>query len=252
MRKFVYINELKKTAKILGGETCAIEGRDLRHAYNSNLLCTFVPMKLTDLKDLRVIKKSLEPEQKPQQNQPRKRSVELKSKEEEHARNEGLVMGQKVRMMDTNDTATIIGFGKGYYELDLDGLPIRAVRSEFIPIDADEDRRLRAAIPSRTKKQADVIEIQEDTSADLTVDLHIERIPGNEGVPEWAALDFQMNYFRQILRKNLKHRGRRIVFIHGVGDGTLASALRKELDEVFALSCIYTPGPMGVTNVTIR
>lgn len=47
-------------------------------------------MKLTDLKDLRVIKKSLEPQQepKPQQNQPRKRSVELRSKEEEHARNE--------------------------------------------------------------------------------------------------------------------------------------------------------------------
>jgi len=63
-------------------------------------------MKLTDLKDLRVIKKSLEPEpeQKLQQNQPRKRSVELKSQEEEHARNEGLVMGQKVRMMDTNVT----------------------------------------------------------------------------------------------------------------------------------------------------
>ena len=102
-------------------------------------------MKLTDLKDLRVIKKSLEPEpeQKPQQNQPRKRSVELKSKEEEHARNEGLTMGQKVRMMDTNDTATIIGFGKGYYDLELEGLTIRAVRSEFIPIDAEEDRRLR-------------------------------------------------------------------------------------------------------------
>ena len=114
-------------------------------------------MKLTDLKDLRVIKKSLEPEPepKPQQNQTRKRSVELKSKEEEHARNEGLVMGQKVRMMDTNDTATIVGSGKGYYELELDGLTIRA-------------------------------------------------------------------------------------------------ALRNELDEVFALSCTYTFGPMGVTNVTIR
>ena len=59
-------------------------------------------MKLTDLKDLRVIKKNLEP--KPQQNQPRKRSVELRSKEEEHARNEGLLKGQKVRMMDTNVT----------------------------------------------------------------------------------------------------------------------------------------------------
>ena len=211
-------------------------------------------MKLTDLKDLRVIKKDLapEPEDKPQQNQPRKRSVELKSKEEEHARNEGLVMGQKVRMMDTNDTATITGFGKGYYELELDGLPIRAVRSEFIPIDPEEDKKLRASIPSRMKKQEDSIEFQEDTTGDLTVDLHIERIPGNEGIPEWAALEFQMNYFRQVLRKNLKHRGRRIVFIHGVGDGTLAAAIRKELDEVYAISCSYTFGPMGVTNVTIR
>ena len=211
-------------------------------------------MKLTDLKDLRVIKKDLspEPEDKPQQNQPRKHSVELRSKEEEHARNEGLVMGQKVRMMDTNDTATITGFGKGYYELELDGLPIRAVRSEFIPIDPEEDRKLRSSIPSRTKKQEDSIEFQEDTTGDLTVDLHIERIPGNEGIPEWAALEFQMNYFRQVLRKNLKHRGRRIVFIHGVGDGTLAAAIRKELDEVYAISCSYTFGPMGVTNVTIR
>ena len=211
-------------------------------------------MKLTDLKDLRVIKKDLspEPEDKPQQNQPRKRSVELKSKEEEHARNEGLVMGQKVRMMDTNDTATITGFGKGYYELELDGLPIRAVRSEFIPIDPEEDKKLRASIPSRMKKQENSIEFQEDTTGDLTVDLHIERIPGNEGIPEWAALEFQMNYFRQVLRKNLKHRGRRIVFIHGVGDGTLAAAIRKELDEVYAISCSYTFGTMGVTNVTIR
>lgn len=211
-------------------------------------------MKLTDLKDLRVIKKDLspEPEDKPQQNQPRKRSVELRSKDEEHARNEGLVMGQKVRMMDTNDTATITGFGKGYYELELDGLPIRAVRSEFIPIDPEEDKKLRASIPSRMKKQEDSIEFQEDTTGDLTVDLHIERIPDNEGIPEWAALEFQMNYFRQVLRKNLKHRGRRIVFIHGVGDGTLAAAIRKELDEVYAISCSYTFGPMGVTNVTIR
>ena len=211
-------------------------------------------MKLTDLKDLRVIKKDLspEPEDKPRQNQPRKRSVELRSKEEEHARNEGLVMGQKVRMMDTNDTATITGFGKGYYELELDGLTIRAVRSEFIPVDPDDDRKLRASIPSRVKKQEDGIEFQEDTTGDLTVDLHIERIPGNEGIPEWAALEFQMNYFRQVLRKNLKHRGRRIVFIHGVGDGTLAAAIRKELDEVYAISCSYTFGPMGVTNVTIR
>jgi len=211
-------------------------------------------MKLSSLQDLKVIKKDLapaEPEKSPVQR-PRSKTVILKSKEEEHARNEGLVQGQKVRMMDTNDTATIVGFGKDYYELELDGLVIRAVRSEFIPINPEEDRKLRSSIQPRRSKDAEEPLASEDPLADLTVDLHIERIPGSDGVPEWAALEYQMNYFRQVLRKNLKHRGKRITFIHGVGDGVLASAIRKELDEVLAVSCSYTFGPMGATNVTIR
>ena len=211
-------------------------------------------MKLSSLKDLKVIKKDLapaEPEKSPVQK-PRSKTVILKSKEEEYARNEGLVKGQKVRMMDTNDTATIVGFGKNYYELELDGLVIRAVRSEFIPINLEEDRKLRSSIQLRRTKDAEEPLASEDPLADLTVDLHIERIPGSDGVPEWAALEYQMNYFRQILRKNLKHRGKRITFIHGIGDGVLASAIRKELDEVFTVSCTYTFGPMGATHVTVR
>ena len=109
-------------------------------------------MKLSSLKDLKVIKKDLvpEPEARPAGNQPRSKTVVLRSKEEEKARSEGLAKGQKV------------------------------------------------------------------------------------------------------LRQNLKHKGKRIVFIHGVGDGILAQAIRKELEEVFALSCSYTYGPMGATNVTIK
>lgn len=211
-------------------------------------------MKLNSLKDLKVIKKDLAPaapEEAPV-NKPRFRTVLLKSKEEEHARNEGLAKGQKVRMMDTSDTAILVGFGKGYYELELDGLVIRALRSEFIPIDPEEDRKLRSSIQNRRIKDEDEPLAPEDPLADLTVDLHIERLPGSDGIPEWAALEYQMDYFRQILRKNLKHKGKRIIFIHGIGDGVLSAAIRKELDETFAVSCTYTFGPMGTTNVTIR
>lgn len=44
----------------------------------------------------------------------------------------------------------------------------------------------------------------------------------------------------------------RIEFVHGIGDGILKDAMRKELDETFALSCSWLPGPAGVTIVTIK
>ena len=216
---------------------------------------------LHSLGDLRLLKKDLaldddkDPAQQPTATPERKRSktVVHPSRAEEHARNEGLTRGQKVRLMDTSDTATIVGFGQDCYELDLDGLVIRAVRSEFIPIDPEQDRLMRASIPARKPhKTASPQPTDTDPQSDLTVDLHFDRIPGNEGIPEWAALDFQMNYFRQVLRQNLRHRGRRITFVHGIGDGILAAALRKELDESFALSCTYTIGPMDATRVTIK
>lgn len=210
-------------------------------------------MKLSDFKDLKVLKKELtpKPEYKGHTDVPCSKTVAHGGKEKACKRNDGLVKGQKVRMMDSNETAVIVDFGKDDYVLNWDGIMIRATRSEFYPVRPEEERMLRTLPSGNTKAVEDPVRA-EDPLADVTVDLHLERIPGSAGIPEWAALDYQMDYFRRILRKNLKYKGKRIIFIHGVGDGVLAKALRKELDEVFALSCSYTPGSMGITNVTIR
>ena len=40
--------------------------------------------------------------------------------------------------------------------------------------------------------------------------------------------------------------------IHGIGDGILKTAIRRELDEVLALRCSYSTGDPAVTKVTIR
>ena len=61
-----------------------------------------------------------------------------------------------------------------------------------------------------------------------------------------------METFRKIIRENLHHRGMKISFIHGIGDGILKAAIRKELDEVLALRCSYSVGDPAVTVVTIR
>ena len=65
-------------------------------------------------------------------------------------------------------------------------------------------------------------------------------------------LQFQMETFRKVIRQNLHHRGMRICFIHGIGDGILKAAIRKELDEVLALRCSYSVGDPAVTIVYIK
>ena len=86
----------------------------------------------------------------------------------------------------------------------------------------------------------------------LTVDLHIEALPGGRNVPKGQHLHFQLDTFRRIIRTNISRKGLKITFIHGLGDGTLKSAIRKELDEVLPLHCTYTVGDPAVTIVTIR
>ena len=183
-------------------------------------------------------------------------TVQHRTIHEEHARNIGIEKGMLVRLMDTNDEGKITAIGKDWYEVEIDNLPIRLARNQFVIVDADEDRMMRAAIPSKPVKASKPRTMAAD-NGDLVVDLHMERIPGNERVPEWASLEYQVDYFKRILRDNLKHRGRRIVFIHGDGDGILCRAIRKELEETFALSCSFNPGPAelygtGATVVTIR
>ena len=86
----------------------------------------------------------------------------------------------------------------------------------------------------------------------MTIDLHIEAIPGGTGVPKGQQLQFQMDTFRRIIRENANRRGLKITFIHGLGDGILKAAIRKELDEVLALRCSYSVGDPAVTIVSIR
>ena len=82
--------------------------------------------------------------------------------------------------------------------------------------------------------------------------LHLEALAGSRSVQPGQALRFQMDAFKTEIKKCLPHRGMRVRFITGVGDYVLTNAIRKELDEVYALRCTYTVGTPGVTVVTVR
>ena len=165
----------------------------------------------------------------------------------------GLKTGQSVVLMDSNLRGKIIGLSKTVrIELE-DGLVIESAYGEFAVTDKSEIASLKET-KVNTKKTITASKQAKQTNPDgsLTIDLHIEAISGGSNIPKGQQLQFQIETFRKVIRENISHRGMKISFIHGIGDGILKAAIRKELDEVLALRCSYSVGDPAVTIVTIK
>lgn len=75
-------------------------------------------------------------------------------------------------------------------------------------------------------------EVQPDTEE---IDLHIHELVDNfEGMSNGEILEIQMARFTTALEGAIRGNTKRIVFIHGVGNGKLKFELRKELDKKYA------------------
>ena len=65
----------------------------------------------------------------------------------------------------------------------------------------------------------------------VVLDLHIENlIDSHNGMSNGAILKIQMSHFKYFLNKSIDKKQRKIVVIHGVGEGVLRHEIRKELD----------------------
>ena len=163
-----------------------------------------------------------------------------------------LKVGQKVVLMDSDLRGKIISIGRTA-EIELeDGFIIHAAYGEFAITDDSEISALKETKIKAKKCSPSAKSAPAKTSGILTVDLHIEAIPGGRNISKGQQLQFQMDTFRRVIRDNITHRGQKIHFVHGIGDGILKAAIRKELDEVLALRCSYSVGDPAVTTVTIR
>lgn len=164
-----------------------------------------------------------------------------------------LKVGQTVVLMDSDLRGKIVSLGKTV-TIELEGgLEIQAAYGEFAVTDHAELSALKHSKIKHKKSYAHTRPAVSRTSSNqLEVDLHIEALPGGNSIPKGQQLQFQLETFRKVIRENLSRRGMKITFIHGIGDGTLKSAIRQELDEVLALRCTYTVGDLAITVVSIK
>jgi len=69
----------------------------------------------------------------------------------------------------------------------------------------------------------------------MEVDLHIHELLDNfTNLTNTEMLTVQMNKFREELAQAINTGVKRIVFIHGVGNGTLKNELRRELQRKYS------------------
>lgn len=167
-----------------------------------------------------------------------------------------LKIGQSVVLMDSNLRGKIVAIGRRVsIELE-DGMVLEAAYGEFTVTDTAEiNALLNTAIATKGStmdQRGPTAGIHTNIPKAITIDLHIEKLPGGRNIPQNKRLPFQLEVFRRVLRENLPHRGRQISFVHGHGDGILKAAIRKELDEVYAQRCTYSVGDPAVTVVRIR
>lgn len=91
----------------------------------------------------------------------------------------------------------------------------------------------------------------------LVVDLHAEELlETTAGMGNADILNYQLDYFRRVLEENKANKGKRIVFIHGKGEGVLRHALVNELRYRYKnyryQDASFQEYGYGATQVTIR
>jgi hypothetical protein len=84
------------------------------------------------------------------------------------------------------------------------------------------------------KTEAEKVQKKETESDTLEVDLHMEALDTNPNLSKPGdIITFQMNKFHSAMEEALSRKLRRLILIHGLGQGTLKMQIRKELQEKY-------------------
>jgi hypothetical protein len=117
-----------------------------------------------------------------------------------------------------------------------------------------EDDTQKIILEKELKEQPKISEKREDTKELLEIDLHIhELIDDLRGLSNAEMLKIQLDKFNSVMKANMLNKGKKIVFIHGVGNGTLKTELRKQLEQnykgLYYLDASFKEYGFGATMV---
>lgn len=148
-----------------------------------------------------------------------------------------LKVGDLVSIIDENSRArvsAILPRGRVVLE-DLDGFELEYLESELIRIEEDHDHLYEKSVEKtgynkdHISKKKNPVKHKRDV---VEVDLHIEElVDDHRGWSNAEILLFQLEKFEKVLSAAFQTRKRKMIVIHGRGDGVLRFEIRKKLED---------------------
>lgn len=138
------------------------------------------------------------------------------------------------------------------YYITRDNVPMK----EMLVSAGDIERAMREKEFSEQRPRRQQITKKPENKV-LEVDLHInELLDTTTGLSNSDMLEYQLKKFNEVMQENLKNRNKKIVFIHGKGDGVLKKALLDELrlkyKKCYVQDASFKEYGFGATMVTIK
>jgi dsDNA-specific endonuclease/ATPase MutS2 len=163
----------------------------------------------------------------------------------------GLKVGDMVSFLDEvgggivlavqNSGVTMVETEDGFrIEMHESGLVLRQPDSdkELLKISEQEAlQKIALAIPDPKKKRKAYVQPpgkkskrEKDAEATMEIDLHLHQILDNDrGMSAGDKLSYQLNYFERMLSKAIHDKKRKLIAIHGIGEGRLRDELHRVL-----------------------
>ena len=103
---------------------------------------------------------------------------------------------------------------------------------EIIQQDVSPDRKKRLEKDFKTKyKEANA---RAGERSDMEIDLHMHAIVDSQaGLDQGVMLELQLSHFERMLQIGIRQRMKKLVFIHGIGQGVLRHQIWSRVDQYY-------------------
>ena len=156
--------------------------------------------------------------------------------------------GDKIRFLDAVGGGVIVQYDTDkqlvWVETD-DGFDVGPIPANKCVVceAADRYQRIRVATSLQQRKNTDSTPNTPPSAPakrskrqrdEWIIDLHLDALPtSGNGMTDVEKHQYQLRFFRMQLQQHIRHRGRRIVVIHGKGNGVLRNEIRQILKRDF-------------------